>query len=88
MIKRIFFIFLLLFSCKESKISMNNATIIPKPVSLIIKDGVFNLNDKVEIIYDSLFFSEASYVKSLFPFNYGKNKNTIHLKRNIDLATE
>ena len=49
------------------------------------KDGFFNLNDKVEILYDSLFFSEASYIKSLFPFNYGKNKNTIHLKQNIDL---
>ena len=88
MIKRIVFIFLLLCSCKEDKLSMNNATIIPKPVSLIIKDGFFNLNDKVEILYDSLFFSEASYVKSLFPFNYGKNKNTIHLKKNIDLANE
>ena len=88
MIKRIVFIFLLLCSCKEDKLSMNNATIIPKPVSVIIKDGFFNLNDKVEILYDSLFFSEASYVKSLFPFNYGKNKNTIHLKKNIDLANE
>ena len=68
MIKRIVFIFLLLCSCKEDKLSMNNATIIPKPVSVIIKDGFFNLNDKVEILYDSLFFSEASYVKSLFPF--------------------
>ena len=39
MIKRIVFIFLLFCSCKEDKLSMNNATIIPKPVSVIIKDG-------------------------------------------------
>ena len=65
MIKRFVFIFLLLCSCKENKLSMNNATIIPKPVSLIIKDGVFNLNDKVEILYDSLFF-QKHYMLNLF----------------------
>ena len=52
---------------------MSDITIIPKPVSLIITDGFFNLNEKVELLYDSVFFNEASYIESNFPFKYGKN---------------
>ena len=67
---------------------MSNITIIPKPVSLIITDGFFNLNEKVELLYDSGFYNEASYIKTIFPFKYGKNKNTVHLKKNVGLAVE
>ena len=88
MTRLLLLILFFLCSCQENQVNMSNTTIIPKPVSLIITDGFFNLNEKVELLYDSIFFNEASYIKTNFPFKYGKNKNTVHLKKNVDLAIE
>ena len=88
MTRLLLLILFFLCSCQENQVNMSNTTIIPKPVSLIITDGFFNLNEKVELLYDSIFFNEASYIKTNFPFKYGKNKNTVHLKKNVGLAVE
>ena len=73
MTRLLLLILFFLCSCQENQVNMSNTTIIPKPVRLIITDGFFNLNEKVELLYDSIFFNEASYIKTNFPFKYGKN---------------
>ena len=59
-----------------------NTSIIPKPVSQTINNGVFNLAEKIEIIYDSSFVNEVEYLKSNFPINEGSNQNFIRIEKN------
>ena len=66
MIRFIFIASLLIFSCSKKNIHINTS-IIPKPVSQTINNGVFNLAEKIEIIYDSSFVNEVEYLKSNFP---------------------
>ena len=65
-----------------------NTSIIPKPVSQTINNGVFNLAEKIEIIYDSSFVNEVEYLKSNFPINEGSNQNFIRIEKNSLLKEE
>ena len=77
----------LFYSCSDNNVNTYN-TIIPKPVHQSIKEGFFNLSEKTEVIFDSTFENEASYVKSELLINYGKNKNVIQLIKNKSLKEE
>ena len=77
----------LFYSCSDNNVNTYN-TIIPKPVHQSIKEGFFNLSEKTEVIFDSTFENEASYVKSELLINYGQNKNVIQLIKNKSLKEE
>ena len=81
MIRFILIASLLIFSCSKKNIHINTS-IIPKPVSQTINNGVFNLAEKIEIIYDSSFVNEVEYLKSNFPLNEGSNQNFIRIEKN------
>ena len=86
---RLFFLFLFFFSSCISQIKKSDSlTIIPKPHSMTLSSGVFNLSENTGVKIDSLFISELNFLKSLIPFNLNGNQNFIILKNNNLLKSE
>tara|TARA_B100000780_G_scaffold147164_1_gene102829 strand:+ start:1219 stop:3390 length:2172 start_codon:yes stop_codon:yes gene_type:complete len=79
---------LILTSCFQKIEKKEIANIIPNPQNIIYKTGSFNLNSDTGINYDSLFLSEAKYLQNQLPFKLNGNKNSIILKKNINLLEE
>ena len=85
-----YFLTLIIFfySCQQNSVTMDNSTIIPKPVKITSNEGIFNLSSHTKIEYDSCFYNEALFLEKVIPIKTGGTKNSITLKKNDLLAKE
>ncbi len=58
------------------KPTLKEVNLIPKPQKIEIKDGAFSLNFNTNLIFDSLFYQEANYLKELLNLKLNGKNNT------------
>jgi hypothetical protein len=88
MIKFLPILIFLLSSCHQNIQHINSATIIPKPQETIVKNGVFNLGSYTNLEFDSCFYDEADFLKSILQMDLNGEKNSIILKHNETIRKE
>lgn len=87
MIRFLILLTFLFSSCIKNQIN-TTVNIIPKPVKLNLKNGIYDLSKETKFIFDSIFTNEAEYLKSIFPFKIGNKENIIQFIKNQDLQVE
>ncbi len=88
MTKHLLILIVFLSSCQQNSVTMDNPTIIPKPVKITSGEGVFNLSSHTKIEYDNYFYNEALFLEEVIPIKTGGIRNSITLKKNDLLAKE
>ena len=88
MIKFLPILIFLLSSCHQNIQHIKSATIIPKPQETIVKNGVFNLGSYTNLEFDSCFYDEADFLKSILQMDLNGKKNSIILKHNETIRKE